>query len=533
MRISSLQIFNIADKNMARVNKSIIETQEQLSTGRRVLTPADDPVAATKILQITQDLEITAQYHKNIDIAENNLSLEEGALSSINSLLQRTQELAIRAANTATLSKDEYGILASEVDEQLKELLNLVNTKNANGDFIFGGYKTGNIPFDGDASSGFRYQGDEGQQFIKIANNTSVAATDSGKRAFLDVDSSRNTISTYAGNANRSSPQAKINIGRVIDQQEYDKFYPSDLVITFNPDDSITPAGKNFTVTERGSNRAIVENQRYSGGDEIVVQGVAVRISGSPTSGSPAEPARFDFGIEVGSVFPTVIAAPGESFTLRVGSKVETIVLSGNFNSTADIAAALNDVASGNADKLQNLGVIANNQGLAQINGINMQLANASVDVAGILGISQPLTGYSTSDGVTAVAGDRFYIDSSEKQDILTTLARFSEAMKSYDGSQESRDLLSDEIADTIANLNNAQTSVLDVTASIGARLNTLESTRSLHLDSELVSREILSSIRDLDYAEASTRLSQQTLILQATQQSFIRVSQLTLFAQL
>ena len=224
---------------------------------------------------------------------------------------------------------------------------------------------------------------------------------------------------------------------------------------------------------------------------------------------------------------------PGETFTLRVGGKVETFVLSGAFNSNADITAALNNVANGNAEKLQNLGVTANSEGLRQNYGVNMQLGNASSDIAGLLGIADPLAGYTTTDGEVAGVGDRFFIDSSEKQDILTTLARFSDAMKSYDGSQNSRNQLSDQVANTIANLNNAQTSVLDVTASIGARMNTLDSTRSLHFDSELVSRDVLSNIRDLDYAEASTRLSQQTLILQAAQQSFIRVSQLTLFARL
>ena len=230
MRISSLQVFNIADKNMARVNQEVIETQEKMSTGKRVLTPADDPVAATKIMQITQSLAITAQYQKNIDIAENNLTLEESALSSVNSLLQRTQELALKAGNTATLSVDEYKVLASEVDEQIKEMLNLVNTKNANGDYIFGGYKTAREPFQGEASTGFRYIGDEGQQFIKVANNTSVAATDSGKRAFVDVQSNNNTISTYAGPGNTSSPAASINIGRVVNQAEYDEFFPKDMV---------------------------------------------------------------------------------------------------------------------------------------------------------------------------------------------------------------------------------------------------------------------------------------------------------------
>lgn len=533
MRISSLQVFNIADKNMARVNQEVIETQEKMSTGKRVLTPADDPVAATKIMQITHSLAITSQYQKNIDIAENNLTLEESALSSVNSLLQRTQELALKAGNTATLSVDEYKVLASEVDEQIKEMLNLVNTKNANGDYIFGGYKTAREPFQGDVNSGFRYLGDEGQQFIKVANNTSVAATDSGKRAFMDVASNNNTVNTYSGPANTSSPPASINIGRVTNQAQFDAFYPRDMVITFNADSDVTPPSKNFTITERGSNRILVANQHYAGGEEIEVQGVVVRISGSPVSGQAASPTRLDFGAELSATFPVTIGAPGETFTLRVGGKVETFTLAGTFNNEADLAQALNDVPSGNAMKLANLNVTANSQGLAQIYGLPLQAANASTNIAGMLGLNDPVAGFTATDGVQAKPGDRFFIDSSQKQDVLSTLARFSEAMKAYDGSNHNRTVLSDAVADTIANLNNAQTSVLDVTASIGARLNTLESTRSLHYDSELVSKEVLSNIRDLDYAEASTRLSQQTLILQAAQQSFIRVSQLTLFARL
>jgi len=67
----------------------------------------------------------------------------------------------------------------------------------------------------------------------------------------------------------------------------------------------------------------------------------------------------------------------------------------------------------------------------------------------------------------------------------------------------------------------------------LGARFNTLESTRDLHLDSELVMKDVLAELRDVDYAEAATRLSAQTMVLQAAQSSFIRVSQLNLFSQL
>ncbi len=147
-------------------------------------------------------------------------------------------------------------------------------------------------------------------------------------------------------------------------------------------------------------------------------------------------------------------------------------------------------------------------------------------------GLSFRITGTPASE-TPSDSGDQFFIESTQKQDILTTVARFSEAMKSYDGTDDSRDNVADLVAATIDNLSNAQTSVLETVSALGARFNTLESTEQLHLDSELVSQEVLSSLRDIDYAEAATRLSAQTLVLEAAQQSFVRVSRLTLFSQL
>lgn len=98
---------------------------------------------------------------------------------------------------------------------------------------------------------------------------------------------------------------------------------------------------------------------------------------------------------------------------------------------------------------------------------------------------------------------------------------------------QESRTALENTVATTISNLGNAQNSVLEVTAKLGARFNTLEGATNLHLDSELVTKKVLSSLQDTDYAEAATRLSSQSLILQAAQSSFLRVSQLSLVSKL
>ena len=122
MRISTVQIFNIANTSMAEASQALVDTQEQLSTGQRVLDPSDDPVAATKILSLTTELSTIEQYQNNINIAKNNLSIEETVLQSVNNLITRIQELAVQAGNTATLSPTEYESIANEVDSRLDEL---------------------------------------------------------------------------------------------------------------------------------------------------------------------------------------------------------------------------------------------------------------------------------------------------------------------------------------------------------------------------------------------------------------------------
>lgn len=530
MRISSLQIFNVARTSMAEANREIVKTQEQMSSGSRILKPSDDPVASIKILQLTDELAKIDQYLKNVDVAENNLVTQETVLKGVVNVIQRAQELAVNAGNTAALTQSEYRSMATEITARIDEVMNLLNTRNANGDYIFGGYKSMQEPFVGDTFSGFRYQGDEGQQFIKVANNTSVASTDSGKSAFLDVPSANKTFTTVASSANTSNPPARISLGQVVDQQAYDDFYPEDIVISFNADTNIHPPGKNFTATERSTGRVIVSNQPFNPGDPIELKGVSVNIAGAPASGTPAIAARHMFGTDLPQSFPVDFSAPNQStFTITVNGRVERLVLDRPLNSVDDLVNTLTDPNNGNARRLNNVGVTVDRQGFHMPAGLNMTVASGSAEIDAVLGLNAS-AGTTSTNGQPAKAGDRFFIESSEKQDILTTLVRFRDVMQNYDGSVEGKSRISEVVAATLSNLANGLDSVVDVQTKIGARMNTLEATRDLHLDSQLLTKEMRGKLRDVDYAEASTVLAQQTLIMNAAQQSFLRVSQLTLF---
>jgi len=258
MRISSLQIFGIATNSIADANVALAKTQSQLSTGQRVLTPADDPVASTKIVQLNQELARVEQYNNNLNIAENNLLQEEAALESVLNLLQRVRELTVNAGNVGPLTPSDYTALAAELDSRMDELFNLVNTTNVSGDFIFSGYKGKTQTVVGSAIEGYKFQGDDGETRVKISNNTTIAMSDSGKDIFQGIPNTLNSIATSGSSANQSDPPVRISVGQVVDQAAYDEFYPEDIVVSFNADNSVSPAGKNYTITERSSGNVIV-----------------------------------------------------------------------------------------------------------------------------------------------------------------------------------------------------------------------------------------------------------------------------------
>lgn len=533
MRVSSLQIFNIANNSFSKVNEAIVKTQEQLSTQQRVIRPSDDPVASTKIIQSTSELKNIEQYQNNITIAKNDLSLEEGVLQTVDNIIVRIRETAIRAGNTATLSPNEYQALASEVDSRLDELMNILNSQNVNGDYIFGGYNGVDEPFSGSATTGFSYQGTQGQKYIKVAHTTYVPVSDSGKALFVDIPSDLPTIETSTSPTNQSSPPIRISVGQITDQSVFNNFFPQDMVVTFNSEDQISPVGKNFTITEKTTGRILIDNQRYSSGNDIELEGVRFKISGSPISGTPPSSASLLFGQGQLVTFPQDFSGVNqESFQVTVNGQSVDLILDQNLQTVADVVSVLTSVTNGNSESLEKLGLRVDDTGLYMEDGFNITVSGGSAAIDNVLGLDTR-SGTTSNNGVLMTAGDRVFVESSQKQDLLTTLGRFSEAMKAYDNSDETRSTLTEVISVTLINLDNAHDSVLGVTAEIGARVNTLESVEQLHLDTKLITEKILSDLRDVDFAEAATLLASQSVILQAAQSSFLRVSQLTLFSQL
>jgi len=412
MRISTLQSFNKGLNSMLDNQSAVNKTQQQVSTGRRVLTPADDPIAATKILQLQQDNALREQYDKNLTAAENRLKLEETQLAGINNNMDRLKELTVQAGDGSLTQADRQAI-AAEIRELLGSTVDLMNSKDAGGEYIFAGFKGATQPFQQNDTGRYDYKGDEGQRFLSIGSSTNVATGDNGKRVFVDIPSAENTFATRVNPNNQGT--AVINPGFVVEQEAFDNFYPEDMVITFNPESAITPAGPNFTVRQKSDGKPVegLVNMTYAQGAAINVAGVAITITGE--------------------VSP----------------------------------------------------------------------------------------------------GDEFLIDSSEKQGLTDTIFRLMDGLQRLEDNPVDAATLDNLLEDTLDNLAAAQDSISEARSEIGARLNVVENTRSLAADIDLVNKEVLSKLSDVDFAEAVSRLSLETFLLEASQQSYTTIQNLSLFNQL
>lgn len=272
MRLSSVQLFQQGINGILDQQAKLSQTQQQLASGKRVLTPSDDPVAAVQALDISEDLELIDQYSRNGNFAEGQLALEESVLVNVGNVLQRIRELVVQA-NNATQSSEARSSIATEIEARLDELHAFSNTRDANGEYIFAGFQAETEPFSRQGNS-FSYNGDDGQRFLQLSTSSQVSIRDSGFDVFVAIPSGNGTfdVEPDAANTGNSVVGATSVSG---------SFTPDDYTLSFIqalPTDPIT-----YQVTD--STPAVIATGTYTEGDTITFAGASLQISGTPANG--------------------------------------------------------------------------------------------------------------------------------------------------------------------------------------------------------------------------------------------------------
>jgi len=186
MSISTNFSFNLALSQMQVMQTSISRTQGQLATGELAGNPSDSPDTTATTQRIQTAIARQDAFSQSLTQVDNRFAAQETAISSSASLLTRIKELAIQASNDTVSAQDRKNI-ALELQTLRDQLLSMANTQDENGNFIFGGARTGQAPFAADATGAVGYVGDQGGAVVAVGEQRKVSSSLTGSRVFASV----------------------------------------------------------------------------------------------------------------------------------------------------------------------------------------------------------------------------------------------------------------------------------------------------------------------------------------------------------
>ncbi|CDZ78144.1 Hook-filament junction protein [Legionella massiliensis] len=384
-----------------------LKLQQQLSSQKKIQSPSDDPIAAAQIDMMKRRISDTENLQKNRDAAVGELSFEESVLANVINVLQRLRELQVQAGNTA-LSETDRTAMSEEAQNILGQLVDLGNTTDSNGYYLFSGSKTTTQPFTMNAGQ-YIYNGDQTQRFQLISSGLQLPVNDNGSDIFMRIPNGNGTF-TVGPTATINSGSAVADTGSVVNAAAYVK---DDYTLSF---------------ALNSSNQLVV-----------MVNGLAT-----------------------GPVIPPT-GLPNDAPLYQAGAAI-------NFN-----------------------------------------------------GIQLTITG-------TPQPGDSFAINPTQNESIFSTAMRIVANLTQSFSTARDKALVQTENNQLMEQLDSALNNILNFRAQLGARLNQLDVADQINGDVIEISQETLSTLEDVDLAEAAVRLNLQQVYLQAAQQSFAKIQGLTVF---
>lgn len=191
MRVSGLNNSNAMLAQLGVNGNRVAKLMEQLSTQKRVNVPSDDPVAASRLVQLGREQAAIKQYQSNITSLSGALSVQESHITAMSNQVLAVSD-KLKLANNSTLSEKDLAGYGAELESMLDSLVATMNSKNENGSYLFSGTKTNTKAVEL-VDGKYVYGGNDNSRETIVANgvsiteNTNVAQAFSGSGNDLDM----------------------------------------------------------------------------------------------------------------------------------------------------------------------------------------------------------------------------------------------------------------------------------------------------------------------------------------------------------
>ncbi len=283
MRVTTNMSYQSSMRALQKASERLDKASEQMTTGDKFATAGEDPTGMAQKLSLTSKITAFQQYSVNGSLLDSSLTLEGTILDSVTTNLQSAYTLTQKSVNGAMSDSDKKSI-ASELEQLQTQLYDLMNSKNADGEYIFGGNQSQTQPFVKNDAGDYEFKGDTGQRMIQVAPSVQIAANDSGLSVFQQV-ATRRTVS--------SATATDLTIG-VSSQSEFDSFFR-------NQYDFKIPANNQYTISTTASpdqyqitgNNGYTQTGDYIPGEAINFNGVSLTMTAAAGSG-PAQQFNLD-----------------------------------------------------------------------------------------------------------------------------------------------------------------------------------------------------------------------------------------------
>ncbi len=274
MRLSTNTIYAQGTRSILDQQTRVSQIGEQLSTGKRINKPSDDPRGAARLLDMQQSSQINDQYASTRSTAETQLSSEENQLNQVTSALDSAKQALVHAGN-GTLSNADRDSLANQLDGVYQQMLSAANAKDGSGNAIFAGFQSNATAFTGSPGN-LVYTGDQGQRQLQVDGSRSITANDPGSNVFAATTANAKYVATAGSNSGSTTYQSLDVVAA----------NASDYGDTFQL--SFTGSGNSatYSVVDTTTGNTLVSNAAYQSGQAIALGGgLQTTIKGDPANG--------------------------------------------------------------------------------------------------------------------------------------------------------------------------------------------------------------------------------------------------------
>jgi len=287
MRLSTSMMYTNGLNGILGQESDMNRLVEQIGSGRKNLTPADDPLAASLAIGVAQTQSMNAAYAMNRQTANTYLGQESNTLDAVTNALQEARTRIIQAGGV--LSDSDRQALSTALKSTREALLGLANATDGNGQYLFSGNDGTKAPYAKDTSGKISYSGSVGERTVQVDQSRQISTSDLGKDIFGRANPGSQAYVASAGQDNAGTAEfgsVSVTPGSANLARKYS--------VEFVTDNATGELGYRVTATAADGTKQVVPDPSqpptpYVDGATIDFGGVSTSIKGTPAVGDVIE----------------------------------------------------------------------------------------------------------------------------------------------------------------------------------------------------------------------------------------------------